>query len=344
MSNPSDPGRPADNRFSKKLASFVSTDRGRALAAVTLFAFLAIATFAYPSYSTENIQLPDLTGLKPFSAEANYMSLEGFVATYCRMNYGLDISRGEARKLVKENLRRHRAASRGEKLSKETVFEVMHREAPTRKAAEAKPEAAAPAAPHAVERFDREAEVKKIYEKYSSGAKGVSVTAPARHDYKKVVLLPFRNVSKNAKAPVPTVMHYAEEYFKNRGYEVINIIADNPNVDFREISDEKMLEMAKKYDAEYIVEGKIQSFGRYKKFRLPGFIVNMVFTSVHSYSDVKLSSRIYSASKNAYIYNSDAYEHKKHQVLAPFHGYKGVVTHAVNDAVKKLYDGFVVIK
>lgn len=64
----------------------------------------SIMFFVLPSFSHDSIVIPDLRGIKPFSAEANYMSLEGYVASYC-LAHGRAISRGEARMLVKEALK-----------------------------------------------------------------------------------------------------------------------------------------------------------------------------------------------------------------------------------------------
>lgn len=60
--------------------------------------------FVLPSFSSDSIVIPDLTGIRPFSAEANYMSLEGYVASYC-LAHGRAISRGEARMMVKQALK-----------------------------------------------------------------------------------------------------------------------------------------------------------------------------------------------------------------------------------------------
>lgn len=77
-----------------------------------LFVFGAAAVFSAPLYSAENVSIPDLSGIKPFSREANYMSLEGFVICHCRINYGVDISRGEARKMIKEQKKALKASAR----------------------------------------------------------------------------------------------------------------------------------------------------------------------------------------------------------------------------------------
>ena len=298
---------------------FLKTFKDKNKIISTLFlvflSFIVLFNFCAPSFSTENIQLPDLSKIRPFSAAANYMSLEGFVASYCRVNYGMDLSRGEARRMVKENLKTH---GHGHAL-------------------------VTSAHPKEIKRPVTKREVKTftitIKNEAQTHSKPLIVNNPVTCKT-RIVLIPFRNLSNNSKAPVEMVMHYTEKKFESQGFEVVNLIKENPKVDFDSICDARLLELAKTYDAEYIVSGEVNHFSRYKKISLPGFIVNMVFTSVHNYSDVKLSTKIFKVSSNKYIFVNKAYGHKKHQFMGAFHGTKGLVSYAVNSSVTKLFDDF----
>jgi len=84
------------------------------ISVVALFAFIilgAATVFSAPLYSADNMSIPDLSGIKPFSHAANYMSLEGFVIYQCRVNYGVEISRGEARKMIKAQRKAKKAGA-----------------------------------------------------------------------------------------------------------------------------------------------------------------------------------------------------------------------------------------
>ncbi len=61
--------------------------------------------FVSPLYSHEYIVIPDLKGLKPYSAETNFMSFDGYLVSYFKIKYNKDISRGEAHKIIKGALK-----------------------------------------------------------------------------------------------------------------------------------------------------------------------------------------------------------------------------------------------
>lgn len=65
--------------------------------------------FASPLYSQENITIPDLSGLKQFTADTNFMSFEGYIISYFKIKYDREISRGEARKIVKSAFKKKSA-------------------------------------------------------------------------------------------------------------------------------------------------------------------------------------------------------------------------------------------
>ncbi len=61
--------------------------------------------FVSPLYSHEHIVIPDLKGLKQYSADTNFMSFDGYLISYFKIKYNKDISRGEARKIIKDALK-----------------------------------------------------------------------------------------------------------------------------------------------------------------------------------------------------------------------------------------------
>jgi len=67
-----------------------------AIVALPLMLALTIA----PSLSSED-DLPNVSVLKPFSAECRYMSREGFLMYIARRDYGLILTRREARRIIK---------------------------------------------------------------------------------------------------------------------------------------------------------------------------------------------------------------------------------------------------
>lgn len=61
--------------------------------------------FVSPLYSHEHVVIPDLKGLKQYSAGTNFMSFDGYLISYFKIKYNKDISRGEARKIIKDTLK-----------------------------------------------------------------------------------------------------------------------------------------------------------------------------------------------------------------------------------------------
>ena len=78
-------------------------------ATVTSFLCGSVFFFASPLYSQENITIPDLSGLKQFTADTNFMSFEGYIISYFKIKYDREISRGEARKIVKSAFKKKSA-------------------------------------------------------------------------------------------------------------------------------------------------------------------------------------------------------------------------------------------
>jgi len=72
-------------------------------AAIFVFVAMAasMAAYAAPSFCGEQIMIPDVKAGDAFSAKTDYMSAEGYIMYYCKAKYGMDITREEAREMVK---------------------------------------------------------------------------------------------------------------------------------------------------------------------------------------------------------------------------------------------------
>lgn len=73
----------------------------RAAAFTLVVLAVAFAAYAAPSFCADNVVLPELTAADAFTEKAGYMSLEGFVMHYCKAKYNMDLTRAEARDMIK---------------------------------------------------------------------------------------------------------------------------------------------------------------------------------------------------------------------------------------------------
>ncbi|HBC76752.1 MAG: hypothetical protein A2008_02000 [Candidatus Wallbacteria bacterium GWC2_49_35] len=67
---------------------------------IVFIVFSAALIFSSNVFAAANMSIPDLTGVKAFTYEAKYMSLEGYVIYHCQARYGVWISRSEAGELI----------------------------------------------------------------------------------------------------------------------------------------------------------------------------------------------------------------------------------------------------
>ncbi len=285
---------------------------------------LAIGTVLFlvlPSFSSDSIIIPDLTGIKPFTAEANYMSLEGYVASYCLM-HGRAISRGEARKLVKEALKSRRA--------------VISR--PLTTVVKCLPDCSCStcAQPLTIERYDR------MLKSYRSRSANTISVRPGRLTYGRgrVAVLPFTNKSGRDEASSRVYNAVADE-FKNKGYSVIDVsrvtkLISNPEG----LSEYELARIAQCLEADMIVCGEIKRYSRYKKVRLAGLLLGGIVSGVHNYGDVELSTKVFKASECAIIYDNVISEHRKNQTFGMFQGTGSVMNYSLTKAVENLYRKF----
>ena len=90
-----------DFSFFKDLNLFTFKRKFAAISSACLM-IGSMCFFVSPLYSGENICIPELKDLKQYTADTNFMSFEGYIVSHFKIRYGKDISRGEARKIVKE--------------------------------------------------------------------------------------------------------------------------------------------------------------------------------------------------------------------------------------------------
>lgn len=318
----------------------------RAAGLSVLIFCLAIGTVMFlvlPSFSSDYIVIPDLTGIKPFTAEANYMSLEGYVASYC-LSRGRAISRGEARKLVKEALK-----PRGAVISKPcaaavktyTVNDCGYRaaECPAETTiVDCRPDCScsACAQPLTIERYNQ------MLKNYRSRSANTISVRPGRLTYGRgrVAVLPFTNKSGSAEASSRVYNAVADE-FKNKGYSVIDVsrvtnLISNPEG----LSEYELARIAQCLEADMIVCGEIKRYSRYKKVRLAGLLLGGIVSGVHNYGDIELSTKVFKASECAVIYDNVISEHRKNQTFGLFQGTGSVMNYSLAKAVENLYRKF----
>ncbi|HOD42696.1 MAG TPA: hypothetical protein PKL57_19255, partial [Candidatus Wallbacteria bacterium] len=90
-----------DFSFFKTLNLFTFKRKFAAISSACLM-IGSMCFFVSPLYSGENICIPELKNLKQYTADTNFMSFDGYIVSHFKIRYGKDISRGEARKIVKE--------------------------------------------------------------------------------------------------------------------------------------------------------------------------------------------------------------------------------------------------
>ena len=294
---------------------------------ITISALLIFLTFSFiyalPSFCEEaGISIPDVSAIKPFSAEANYMSLEGFVMSYCSVTYGRCISRGEARKLIKESRRTHKYA--GEPLSMSVRADDS---GVSEKTLHSNIVIERPKTPYS----------DKVAAKYNEFAEYRKNKSEMTLEAKKVVILPFRNIVDEHMPAVEYVSLYTERFFRDKGFETV--VLSGSDIDVNSLGKRELNEIAAKYGADLVVTGDINCFKRYKRFSLAGAPFGV--TAVHNHARVRLSTRIYKATEQAIVYQSTIAVGKKNQWFGLLQDGEGVASRAINSNIQKLFGGFV---
>ncbi len=323
--------------------------RSAVLSVMTLcFAVGSVMFLVLPSFSSDYIIIPDLTGIRPFTAEANYMSLEGYVASYC-LAHGRAISRGEARMMVKEALKAKKVTvTQLVDEEKKIVLSKMNSDvymcddciSKHVETAGCPVDCSCPSCRRSIT-LDRYNQMLKNYR--SRSANTIS-TRPGRLTYcrGRVAVLPFNNLSGHNEAENRVYNAVADE-FRNKGYSVIDadrishLISNSCPCEFNEYD---MDRIARCLEADMIVCGEIKKYSRYKKVRLAGLLLGGIISGVHNYGDVELSTKVFKASECAFIYDNVVSERRKDQAFGMFRGTGSIMNYSLAKAVEHLYRKF----
>jgi len=319
-----------------------------ALFAMTFF-LGTTAFFVSNSFCDDSITIPDIREIKPFSAEANYLSLEGYIISYCR-GRGLEVSRGEARRIVKE------ARTTGEThftISDRRITEPEHY-----KPIKISPQVTYVENSTIINADETEPNKRsfRTYRKIDTGNNDENVnlsvskshfssdTIPPKRklhiQQNRVAVLPFINDSGNNEA-AEEVMAAVKREMRRRGFTMATIDPEILNTyGERELTESELEKISKYLGVDIVITGKVSRYTRYKRFRLAGFIVGGIYTGVHNYGDIEASTRIFSRSESSFVYNNSIVQCNKQQIMGLFTGTGAVMRRTVERAVRNLYKNF----
>lgn len=306
------------------------------LVAAPALVILSIA----PSLSSEDA-LPDVSALKPFSAECNYMSREGYLIYLARQR-GVELSRAEARRVM--NGKSRRALSRVREAEPERVrdasccsrragcacsrrdreglrdarIERMRDELRLRQAARYAP------APSADARSRRA---------YEAQARRMDDSSP-RYRGRRVAILPFPNAGTK-RNPGGRVEQALARELQSRGYEVVAL----PHTFYHEalaggIGRDEMRMIAERLGVDHVVAGRVTKYAPYKKVRLAGLALGGVLTGWHGYGDVALEGGVYSAAGDDWRAQA-VNERTKRQMLGLVSGTKDLLDESLRRAATR---------
>lgn len=269
-----------------------------------------------PSLSSEDA-LPDVSGLKAFSAECNYMSREGYLIFLARQR-GIDLSRAEARRIVSgRSARASRAAHASSRAPRAASRDVRPMPCGCLRGAcgcgvlaasrgetrvarlerlrdEARLRHAARYAPHPLPGAD--ARSRRAYE----SAERRLAAVPSHYRGRRVAILPFERGSTR-RDPGDRVERELARDLQARGYEVVTL----PRHLYREalsggIGPDEMRHVADSLGVDHVISGRVTKFNPYRKVRLAGLLLGGVLTGVHGYGDVALEGGLYSRADHAW--------------------------------------------
>jgi len=161
----------------------------------------------------------------------------------------------------------------------------------------------------------------------------------AKYNEKRIVLLPFKNSSGDGDA-AENIFHCIERYFKERGYDVISgagISGICFNLDY--LDKDKLSEIAEKFDANFIITGKI---GKYKKVKkgFPSEAEDSALFREDNFGELDFGTKVINATSGSSYKASDKIC-QKHRLSASFDGGgRGVWASEIKGAVERLYSKF----
>lgn len=231
--------------------------------------------FVSPLYSHEHIVIPDLKGLKQYSADTNFMSFDGYLISYFKIKYNKDISRGEAHKIIKDALKNKSeyaiasndkaiakinsvnigAADNFEEKYNECIIKLQNTIQSMRVINSGVNRHAPEMMPAAVELKAKEVKIPACREQ-----------AKPKYGTKRAVLLPFKNKAKKGATgdsitnSEENAAYSIKNYLSHKGFSVISG-ADVAGVCFNldNLDKSTINELAAKFGADYIVTGSIDA-------------------------------------------------------------------------------------
>jgi len=290
-----------------------------------VLALCAIVSFFLlpPLFSKDAITIPDVSSLTPFTAETNFMSLEGYAVSFVRVNYGKDITLAEARKLIKAAAKRAGGV--------ETVItpaEKQRNRANYREFSK-----------HFNTLSHKCEELLKFFQKLALSRplrRAEAERTVQKHTGKRVLLLASNNAEGSEAAEL--VEYFVKKRFSAMGYEVSGTYSGT-GTDPLERKNEAV-KQAKTLGADLVINYEVKKYRRGKKINIPGMLIDAAFLSVWNKAEIRVDTKVYSVSKKTCIYSGSAQAEKKRKVLGLFCGSKSVMAYAANSAVNKLFDKF----
>jgi len=279
--------------------------------------FLSVIFFYDPALSGDNYIIADISTVKPFTAETDYMSVEGYIISRVRVDYGRDISRAEARRIIKNSIKNMAKKTEGAKIitfagSGETRNKSVLTEQPDNR----------------YRKIIQNGVIDdRLYRKASLAGTVIQNNT--------VLLVPFNDLTDKKTEARDNVAYFVEKYFKNKNLKVVRLNIGGDGSGGLNMKD--YAGIARKYNARYIVGGEIGRFERYKKISAAGALIDLPFFGVHNYAGITLSSHIFDASKNSIIFENLVRRNKKRQVFGIFRGNRGLMSYTVKEAVDGLY-------
>lgn len=253
------------------------------ISAATVSSFMcgSIFFFASPLYSQENITIPDMSGLKQFTADTNFMSFEGYIISYFKIKYDREISRGEARKIVKSALKNKSAyekisndeaianvnsakigadSEEFDKKYNECIIKLRNTIDSIRKinGHMIREDSGAFVCPHKCSKKSCGIIKSSGCEKKACCVTDKIRRVDSKYNMKRVVLLPFKTKGNSSGSEEEGALIEAKKTLADKGFSVVSG-SDIAGVCFNldDLNKSTVRTLAKKFDANYIITGSI---------------------------------------------------------------------------------------
>jgi|GEM_PF-6667048 len=300
-------------------------------AVMLFFSFLFfIGLFIYaPAFSGGDIIIPGLSSLQPFTRETNYLSIEGYVSTYVRINYGKNISHAEAKKIIKNSQKQKQASISNSESIRETKFRISRNNVLLKNIL-------ANYKNSSNKNKKNEIKIKNEPPSLIYESKAKTTKTGFKTQGGTALLIPFKNLTNKTES-WDHVSYYIKKYFQNKN---INVIQMEPAAEgcFKK-QPTAILDAARKFNANYIISGEIERYERYKKISATGAVIDVAFFGVNNHADIILRSSVFDISKNSFVLDSSVRHTKKRQVFGIFNASRSTMSYTVKEAIDRLYSG-----